>query len=218
MGVPSMSHFTPNIRVPGPLRLYSGRHAATASAWGLGWQGERDQYQRPEWVRADNNWRLNSAGWQEPAARSAVQSATNAAIRAGQRSAYESSLISETPPQARYERMPSSRSGYGWVPGFWEWRGKRHESVAGAWVRDRRGYVYSQPRWMEQNGQWYMQQGRWVDSRRGNAGDRDGVPDASDNDRDNDGVANGNDIDRDGDGYRNSNERSPPIRVVVKQV
>lgn len=209
MGVPSMSHFTPNIRVPGPLRLYSGRHAATASAWGLGWQGERDQYQRPEWVRADNNWRLNSAGWQEAAARSAVQSATNAAIRAGQRSAYESSLISETPPQARYERMPSSRSGYGWVPGFWEWRGKRHESVAGAWVRDRRGYVYSQPRWMEQNGQWYMQQGRWVDSRRGNAGDRDGVPDASDNDRDNDGVANGNDIDRDGDGYRNSNERSP---------
>ncbi len=167
------------------------------------------QYRRSEWVRDHDGWRLNRGHWDEVAVQSAVRSATNAAIRAQARSNDENSLIGVAPPRARYERRPSARSGYVWVPGYWDWRGNRHEWVSGTWIPGRPGYTYSQPRWMQQDGQWYMEQGRWVDARGSNDGDRDGVPDGYDRDRDNDGVQNQFDIDRDGDGYRNSNDRFP---------
>ena len=123
-------------------------------------------------------------------------------------------VIGDAPPPPRFASVPGARRGDVWAPGYWDWRGDQHEWVRGTWVRARQGYTYSQPQWIERNGQWYKEQGRWVGSRRSNDGDRDGVPDAQDRDLDNDGVLNGFDTDRDGDGYRNEIDRfrDDPLR------
>ena len=90
------------------------------------------------------------------------------------------------PPPARVEVMPAPRSGWVWVPGYWDLRGHRHHWVPGHWERERRGYRFSEPRWVERDGRWYLERPRW---HRGDR-DRDGVPNRYDRDRDGDGVPN----------------------------
>jgi hypothetical protein len=132
-------------------------------------------------------------------------------------------VIRDAPPPPRYERVPGPRVGYIWSPGYWEWRGHRHQWVGGTWVASRPGYIYTQPRWVEYNGGWRREEARWE---RGPNGDRDhdGVPnryDRHDNrgdhrgnggghgDKDHDGVPNRYDRDRDGDGVPNRYDRRP---------
>ena len=194
---------------PGFWNYEGNRHVWTAGHWESARQGY--QFQRAEWQRDNDGWRLNRGGWQQ------VDE---------QRGGYDT-MIRIAPPEPRYERVPRARSGYVWVPGYWNWRGHRHEWVRGTWMRERPGYVYQQPRWIQRDGQWYMEQGRW-DQGRGHGygrdrdrdgipdryehrldGDHDGVPDSRDRDRDNDGVRNRYDADRDGDGVRNDRDRRP---------
>ena len=182
--------------------------------WNAGhWESARDgyQYQRSEWVRDANGYRLDRGGWQRVSDRN---------DRDGR---YDRNYVAVqiAPPAPRYERTPRARRGYIWEPGHWVWNGNRHNWVAGKWLRDRPGYVYSRPTWVERDGRWYMEQSRW--DRRGRDRDRDGipdrmerrdtdrdgVPDAYDRDRDNDGVSNRRDADRDGDGVRNDRDRRP---------
>ena len=82
--------------------------------------------------------------------------------------------------------MPAPRVGYVWVPGYWDWRENRHIWIGGTWVRERPGYVYYQPRWVERNGEWRLARGYWGRGDR----DHDGIPNYADRDRDNDGVPN----------------------------
>lgn len=214
---------------PGYWNWEGNRHVWTAGRWEQERQGY--QYQRSEWQRHNDGWRLNRGGWQQVAA----QGGYNDRDR-------DYNLIRVAPPPPRYEREPRARRGYVWVPGYWNWRGNRHEWVRGNWMRARPGYEYAQPSWRQRDGQWYFEQGRWVEPRRGRDrdrdgipdrleggadrdrdgvpdrlerrdGDRDGVPDAQDRDRDNDGVRNRNDADRDGDGIRNEQDRYPDDRT-----
>jgi hypothetical protein len=94
--------------------------------------------------------------------------------------------IDIAPPAPRHEVLPAPRRGYAWVPGYWNWAGRRHVWVPGTWVRERRGYVYAQPQWVQRDGHWVMNRGGW---QRGDR-DRDGVPNRVDRDRDGDGVPN----------------------------
>ena len=178
---------TGQVWAPGYWNWEGNRHVWTAGHWETIRSGY--QYQRHEWARDNNGWRLNRGGWQQVA----VQAAVNG------------NMIGVAPPPARYERAPHARRGYVWVPGYWNWRGNRHEWVAGTYMRERPGYMYAQPRWIERNGQWYMEQGRWEDAHRGRGHDRDrdGIPDRMEGgaDRDRDGVPDrleGRDRDRDG--------------------
>lgn len=82
-------------------------------------------------------------------------------------------VINVPPPPLRHELLPPPRRGYVWVPGYWDWRGRRHVWVAGAWLRERRGYHYRPHTWIERNGGWYMDRGRWDR-------DGDGIPDRYD--------------------------------------
>lgn len=84
--------------------------------------------------------------------------------------------VREAPPPMREEAVPGMRRGYHWVPGYWNWQGRRHVWHAGTWVRVRPGYAYTSPAWVERDGRWQLQQGRWA------RGDRDG-----------DGVSNARD-------------------------
>lgn len=98
-------------------------------------------------------------------------------------------VIGNAPPPVRYEFVPPPRRGYIWVPGYWNWNGRRHVWAEGHWERARRGYVYSAPRWEQRHDGWHLARGHW---RRGDR-DGDGVPNRADRDRDGDGVRNNRD-------------------------
>ena len=79
------------------------------------------------------------------------------------------------PPPPRVEVMPAPRPGYLWTPGYWDWRHGRHYWVGGTWVRERPGYIYTRPEWVNVGGHWHLRHSGWA---RGPHGDRDhdGVP------------------------------------------
>ena len=79
------------------------------------------------------------------------------------------------PPPPRVEVVPVPRAGYLWTPGYWNWRHGRHYWVAGTWVRERRGYIYTRPEWVDAGGHWRLRHGGWA---RGPHyyRDHDGVP------------------------------------------
>jgi YXWGXW repeat-containing protein len=96
------------------------------------------------------------------------------------------------PPPPVYEYTPGPRRGHVWVPGHWQWRGNSHVWVQGHFLRERPGYYYNQPRWVQHGDRWDYRGGGW--SRR---------------DRDHDGIPNRYDRDRDGDGVPNRRDRAP---------
>ena len=109
------------------------------------------------------------------------------------------------PPPPRYEAIPRPRRGHVWVPGHWEWQGRRHVWMSGYWLQARPGYYYRAPHWEQRNGRWEMNDGRW---------DRDShrVPDRHDRyDRYDryDRHDRYDRRDRDGDGVRNRDDRRP---------
>jgi len=80
-------------------------------------------------------------------------------------------FVETAPPPPRAERMPPPRHGYVWSPGHWEWRRGHHVWMPGQWFRERPGYVYHAPTWVQRDGRWVMEGGRWD---RGGRRDRDG--------------------------------------------
>lgn len=93
------------------------------------------------------------------------------------------------PPAPLYEAAPRMRPGQVWVPGHWEWRGHRHEWVAGYFMRARPGYHYVQPTYVRYGNRWDYKPGHWSRGGRGDS-DHDGVVNRYDRDRDGDGVVN----------------------------
>jgi hypothetical protein len=86
-------------------------------------------------------------------------------------------FVDVAPPAPRYEVVPAPRAGYTWVPGFWDWRGRRHVWMKGHFERERAGFAYTPNRWVQEGGHWRLNRGHW---------DRH----LASNDRDHDGVAN----------------------------
>ena len=60
--------------------------------------------------------------------------------------------VQVAPPPPRVEVVPAPRRGMVWAPGHWEWRNNRHTWVRGVWMRERAGYRYREPAWVENNG------------------------------------------------------------------
>lgn len=180
-------------------------------AWLSGhWERERvgSSWRPATWIRDGGGWRFDPGGWY--------------VVSGPSRGDY----ITVAPPPPRYEVIPAPRPGFVWSPGYWDWRGNRHEWIGGNWIASRPGYVYTQPRWAQRDGHWYREEARWE---RGPNGDRDhdGIPNRYDRhdgrddhrgdnrgrgDRDHDGVPNRYDRDRDGDGVPNRYDNHPDNR------
>ncbi len=77
-------------------------------------------------------------------------------------------VVQKAPPALRREAVPAARRGYEWIPGYWNWSGRRYTWVKGHYEKVRRGYVYARPEWRQGDNGWTMQRGGW------RAGDRDG--------------------------------------------
>jgi hypothetical protein len=119
-------------------------------------------------------------------------------------------VIGNAPPPPRYEVVPSARRGHEWVPGYWNWNGRRHVWTAGHWERVRAGYIYQRPEWRQSNNGWQLNRGGWQRGERhdnrhfnGNRGNN------GRGDRDHDGISNRMDRDRDGDGVSNRRDSNP---------
>jgi hypothetical protein len=100
-----------------------------------------------------------------------------------------SAIVSVAPPAPRHEAMPAPRAGMVWAPGHYEWRGGEYAWVEGQWLRDRSGYEYREPRWVQRgDGSWVLVGNNWerrMERRaerqaRGRDFDGDGVPDRLD--------------------------------------
>jgi hypothetical protein len=101
--------------------------------------------------------------------------------------------------------VPTPRDGFVWAPGHYEWRHGQYVWLRGHWMRDRQGYAYNEPRWVQRpNGEWVFIGERW-ERRHDRYADRRGPY----GDRDRDGVANRYDRDRDGDGVPNHRDAYP---------
>lgn len=85
-------------------------------------------------------------------------------------------VIGRAPPPLRQEMIPDMRRGYEWVPGYWNWNGRRHVWVAGHRQRSRVGHYYQYPQWQQDGDRWQLHRGGW---RRGDR-DGDGVPNSVD--------------------------------------
>jgi hypothetical protein len=78
-------------------------------------------------------------------------------------------IVRVAPPAPRSERVPPPRRGQVWVPGHWDWNGRRYVWKAGYWTRARHGYRWREDRWVQRNGGWARERGGWDR-------DGDGVP------------------------------------------
>jgi len=77
-------------------------------------------------------------------------------------------VVQKAPPALRREAVPAARRGYEWIPGYWNWTGRKYTWVKGHYEKVRRGYVYARPEWRQGDNGWTLQRGGW------RAGDRDG--------------------------------------------
>ena len=115
-----------------------------------------------------------------------ISTAAFAPVAQAQHSRTEVIVVQKAPPPLRREAVPAARRGYEWIPGYWNWTGRRYVWTKGRYEKVRRGYVYARPEWRRGDNGWTMERGGW---RRGDR-DHDGVPNRMDRDRDNDGVPN----------------------------
>jgi hypothetical protein len=82
-------------------------------------------------------------------------------------------VVRVAPPPPRSERVPGARRGMVWVPGNWDWNGRRYVWRAGHFERARSGHRWREDRWVERNGGWVRERGGWDR-------DGDGVPNRMD--------------------------------------
>ena len=118
-------------------------------------------------------------------------------------------IVSVAPPAPRAEVVPAPRAGWVWAPGHYEWRNNEYRWVEGHWMRERVGYEYREPRWVQRaDGSWILVGNNWEERRAERQARREARmhPDA---DFDRDGIANRYDRDIDGDGVRNRRDQFP---------
>ena len=69
-------------------------------------------------------------------------------------------VVDVAPPPPR-EEVVVTRTGYVWVPGYWQWDRGHHVWVRGHLVRARRGYHWTAHRWEERDKRWRFEVGHW---------------------------------------------------------
>ena len=97
-----------------------------------------------------------------------ISTAAFAPVAQAQHTRTEVIVVQKAPPALRREAVPAARRGYEWVPGYWNWTGRKYVWTRGHYEKVRRGYVYARPEWRQGDNGWTLQRGGW------RAGDRDG--------------------------------------------
>jgi hypothetical protein len=69
--------------------------------------------------------------------------------------------VANAPPEPQFEAAPGQRTGYVWLPGYWDYQNDKYVWIAGRSVSDRPGYAYTPHRWVQRDGRWELEQGHW---------------------------------------------------------
>jgi hypothetical protein len=71
-------------------------------------------------------------------------------------------IVDQAPPADRHEAVPpTTRAGYVWAPGHWEWTGRFYSWTAGSWILQHRGQAWVADRWEQVGSQWHYLPGHW---------------------------------------------------------
>ena len=70
-------------------------------------------------------------------------------------------VIGNAPPPPRYEVVPRPRRDHVWVPGYWNWTGRKHVWIGGHWQTVRAGHHYRRSEWRQSRHGWYLDRGGW---------------------------------------------------------
>jgi hypothetical protein len=70
-------------------------------------------------------------------------------------------VIGTAPPPPRFEYYPPPREGFVWMPGYWNWEGRRHVWLSGHWENARPGHVYRPAQWVRDDGGWRLIPDSW---------------------------------------------------------
>lgn len=81
--------------------------------------------------------------------------------QAAQAQSFDIRIGTPPPPPRVVVAPPPPRRGFVYVPGYWNWNGRRHVWVDGTWVRERRGYHYAAPEWHPDGDRYGFRRGRW---------------------------------------------------------
>ena len=76
--------------------------------------------------------------------------------------------VEEDPPPPRVVVVPSSRPGYIWIDGRWDYRGRQWVWLDGRYERERVGHVWAPGRWERRGRRRVWVEGRWNSGGRGN--------------------------------------------------
>jgi hypothetical protein len=111
-----------------------------------------------------------------------ISTAAFAPVAQAQHTRTEVIVVQKAPPALRREAVPAARRGYEWVPGYWNWTGRRYTWVGGHYEKVRAGYVYARPEWRRNGNGWELDRGGWRSGDRAVRRDRDGdgVPNRAD--------------------------------------
>ena len=111
-----------------------------------------------------------------------ISTAAFAPVAQAQHTRTEVIVVQKAPPALRREAVPAARRGYEWVPGYWNWNGRRYTWVGGHYEKVRAGSVYARPEWRRNGNGWELDRGGWRSGDRAVRRDRDGdgVPNRAD--------------------------------------
>ena len=76
-----------------------------------------------------------------------ISTAAFAPVAHAQHTRTEVIIVEKAPPALRREAVPAARRGYEWIPGYWDWNGRRYTWVKGHHECVRAGYVYNRTEW-----------------------------------------------------------------------
>lgn len=138
--------------MPGYWAWRGGRHVWTGGHWGAPPQPGLN-WDAPKWENRGGKWLFHDGRW------SAVAAAPNVVYEPP--SAPEVT-IEAAPPAPRVEVRPPQPPNGVWIPGYWQWNGKRHLWVGGRWSAPKAGMRWEPDHWVHEGRSWKMVHGRWA--------------------------------------------------------
>jgi hypothetical protein len=70
-------------------------------------------------------------------------------------------VVYQEPPAPQVETV-STRPGFLWVHGHWNWQNNQWQWVGGHWERERQGYAWNEGRWERRGSSWHWIDGSWA--------------------------------------------------------
>jgi len=140
-----------DVWMPGYWRWMNGRHVWTGGHWsappqaGMTWVA-------PKWENRGGKWLFHEGAWSSAVAPNVVYEPP----------AGPEVTVETAPPPPRVEVRPPQPPGAVWIPGYWQWSGRRHVWVGGRWSAPKAGMRWEADHWEHTGRTWHLVRGHWA--------------------------------------------------------